>query len=344
MLDRRCATPGTQTAPNVAVTVDSFNYSSDFPDSPTRKRPIWVIEQGPGRGRPSRRSRAGVSPPGGGADGVREHVGARPARPRARRARSCWHVVPVKPGLHGVHYAIAAGLAGKAKAVLALRAAPSTGAFTVDIAPAPPADARGPEHRPGRPRRYSVADDPPSGRRGGPFGPLSKDRPPISPAGDPFARGLALRLAGSGHARPGAAPPATLLQEESSQPMSRTRQQNVTAAQWSANGSALGSPDLTLADNQVFGANVFSPGRPAPAPAQARLQGPASDARPRRGARHDARRRRRPGDEGMGDGEGRDPLHALVPAADGLDRREARLLLRARPATARRSPSSPARS
>ncbi len=41
--------------------------------------------------------------------------------------------------------------------------------------------------------------------------------------------------------------------------MPRTRQQNVTAAQWSANGTALGSPDLTLADNQVFGANVFSP-------------------------------------------------------------------------------------
>ncbi len=40
--------------------------------------------------------------------------------------------------------------------------------------------------------------------------------------------------------------------------MPRTRQQNVTAAQWSANGAALGSPDLTIADNQVFGTNVFS--------------------------------------------------------------------------------------
>ncbi len=39
----------------------------------------------------------------------------------------------------------------------------------------------------------------------------------------------------------------------------RTRQQNVTAAQWSANGTALGSPDLTDPNNQVFGANVFSP-------------------------------------------------------------------------------------
>ena len=40
--------------------------------------------------------------------------------------------------------------------------------------------------------------------------------------------------------------------------MPRTRQQNVTAAQWTANGGALGSPDLTLQSNQVFGANVFS--------------------------------------------------------------------------------------
>jgi glutamine synthetase len=41
--------------------------------------------------------------------------------------------------------------------------------------------------------------------------------------------------------------------------MPRTRQQNVTAAQWSPNGGALGSPDLTVAGNQVFGENVFSP-------------------------------------------------------------------------------------
>jgi glutamine synthetase len=41
--------------------------------------------------------------------------------------------------------------------------------------------------------------------------------------------------------------------------MPRTRQHNVTAAQWSANGNALGSPDLTLAGNQVFASNVFSP-------------------------------------------------------------------------------------
>ncbi|HTU84432.1 MAG TPA: glutamine synthetase III [Solirubrobacteraceae bacterium] len=41
--------------------------------------------------------------------------------------------------------------------------------------------------------------------------------------------------------------------------MPRIRQQNVLAAQWAPNGGALGAPDLTVPDNQVFGANVFSP-------------------------------------------------------------------------------------
>jgi glutamine synthetase len=40
--------------------------------------------------------------------------------------------------------------------------------------------------------------------------------------------------------------------------MSPTRLKNVTSAQWSASGAGLGSPDLTVAANQVFGANVFS--------------------------------------------------------------------------------------
>jgi glutamine synthetase len=40
--------------------------------------------------------------------------------------------------------------------------------------------------------------------------------------------------------------------------MARTRQQNVTAAQWSANGAALGAPDLTEPGSYPFGANVFN--------------------------------------------------------------------------------------
>jgi glutamine synthetase len=40
--------------------------------------------------------------------------------------------------------------------------------------------------------------------------------------------------------------------------MTRIRQQNVTAAQWSSNGEALGALDLTIPENDPFGANVFS--------------------------------------------------------------------------------------
>jgi glutamine synthetase len=40
--------------------------------------------------------------------------------------------------------------------------------------------------------------------------------------------------------------------------MSRIRQQNVLAAQWAPDGHSLGAPDLTVADNQIFGENVFS--------------------------------------------------------------------------------------
>jgi glutamine synthetase len=36
------------------------------------------------------------------------------------------------------------------------------------------------------------------------------------------------------------------------------RSQNVLAAQWAPNGDRLGAPDLTVPDNQIFGANVFS--------------------------------------------------------------------------------------
>jgi glutamine synthetase len=40
--------------------------------------------------------------------------------------------------------------------------------------------------------------------------------------------------------------------------MTRIRQQNVTAAQWSSNGESLGAIDLTQPENDAFGANVFS--------------------------------------------------------------------------------------
>jgi glutamine synthetase len=37
------------------------------------------------------------------------------------------------------------------------------------------------------------------------------------------------------------------------------RQKNVNATRWTLDGDALGAPDLTTSDNQIFGQNVFSP-------------------------------------------------------------------------------------
>ena len=42
---------GARTAPNVAVSLDSFYYTESYPHLAANKRPIWVIEQGPGAAR-----------------------------------------------------------------------------------------------------------------------------------------------------------------------------------------------------------------------------------------------------------------------------------------------------
>src|SRR5918996_1689029 len=47
-------------------------------------------------------------------------------------------------------------------------------------------------------------------------------------------------------------------EEEDPRMTTRLRQENVTAAKWSSNGAALGTVDLTEAENNPFGRNVFS--------------------------------------------------------------------------------------
>src|ERR1700722_7277877 len=57
---------GTETVPNVAVSVDSFAYASDFPELASNKRPIWVVETGPGDIPKRPVESQAISPPGGG--------------------------------------------------------------------------------------------------------------------------------------------------------------------------------------------------------------------------------------------------------------------------------------
>ena len=93
--DRR-AQPRPHTMPNVAVTVDSFTYISELPRTRRPEAPGLGDRTGPRRR--STTSRADrESPAGQRQDGLREHLGARPAAQGQTRLFS-WLVVPVKPG------------------------------------------------------------------------------------------------------------------------------------------------------------------------------------------------------------------------------------------------------
>jgi hypothetical protein len=126
---------GAHTVPNIAVTVDSFNYASNSPELSADKRPVWAIERGPGAIASPPVSTQEVSQPGGGQTAY-VNTWALGALAPGKTRTFVWHVVPVKAGAHTVHYSVAAGLASKAKARLA-SGAPAEGRFAVNIAPAP---------------------------------------------------------------------------------------------------------------------------------------------------------------------------------------------------------------
>ena len=83
------------------------------------------------------------------------------------------------------------------------------------------------------------------------------------------------------------------------------------------------------APGEIFGANVFTKTKHAGASAEADLQVADGDHRAGEAARSDGCRCGGRGDEGLGDGEGCDPLRARLLPADRPHRREARQLPRA---------------
>jgi hypothetical protein len=140
-----------RTMPNVAVSVDSFNYASNHPELAAVNRPVWAIEQGPGaRANPPVQSQE-ASEPGGGQTAYVNTWALGPLPPGGTRTFT-WLVMPVKPGLHTVHFLVSAGLGGKARARTA-SGAPVAGRFLVHISAAPPATYVNP--RTGRVQRGS---------------------------------------------------------------------------------------------------------------------------------------------------------------------------------------------
>ena len=122
--------------PNLVATVDSFNYSSNYPELSAKQRPIWVIERGPGTPARSPVETQEVSIPGGGQTAY-VNTWALGVLPAHQTETFFWVVVPVKAGAYTVHYAFTAGLAGKAKARL-VAGGPAVGHFHVVVAPKPP--------------------------------------------------------------------------------------------------------------------------------------------------------------------------------------------------------------
>ena len=126
---------GVREIPNVAITVDSFNYASSYVGLAANKRPIWVIERGPGAKASLPVETQEVSTPGA-AETSYLNTWALGALAPHHTATFVWRVVPVKGGLYTVHYTVSPSLGGKSHARLAL-ARPATGTFLVHVAGAP---------------------------------------------------------------------------------------------------------------------------------------------------------------------------------------------------------------
>jgi hypothetical protein len=105
--------------PNLAITVDGFQKRSEQPGLADPSRPVWVIDDAP---------RGGVT--------AYTNTWALGKVKAGEEKEFVWKVTPVKAGRFEVKYRIAAGLDGKAKAVLAGGERPA-GSFDVSVSREP---------------------------------------------------------------------------------------------------------------------------------------------------------------------------------------------------------------
>jgi hypothetical protein len=98
---------GRATVPEVSVTVEAFSTRARQRGLADAERPVWVID------RPPRGSTT--------ANASTWALGRLPA---GRTKRFVWRVTPVRTGTHRLRYRVAAGLAGRARAVAADGRAP----------------------------------------------------------------------------------------------------------------------------------------------------------------------------------------------------------------------------
>ena len=119
--------PGTQTVPNVAMTVDGFANPDAVPGAADPQRPIWIVNAGPLGGRTAYVNTWALGP-------------LKPGQIRT----FTWSVTATVPGTHTISYRAAGGLDGDARAVRAGGGVPG-GAITVHVTRRPRTSTVDPE-------------------------------------------------------------------------------------------------------------------------------------------------------------------------------------------------------
>ena len=110
----------TKTIPNVAVTIDpGFTVRSERTDLADPNRPVWILDDGP---------KGGIT--------AYTNTWALGALKAGETKTFTWKVTPVRSGTHEVHFSVAAGLNGKAKAQAA-GGSKAEGSFTVNVSKEP---------------------------------------------------------------------------------------------------------------------------------------------------------------------------------------------------------------
>jgi hypothetical protein len=131
---------GRRTIPDIAVTITNPRYGTtvqpfatflNLPNLASHSRPVWIVQRPPGPCGYSCR----LGGPGA-AVTADPHTWALGTLRPGTSAKFVWGVTAVKPGTYKVSYQIAAGLNGKARAILADGSEPR-GTFTARIRRAP---------------------------------------------------------------------------------------------------------------------------------------------------------------------------------------------------------------
>src|SRR5260370_4436132 len=120
---------GGRTVPDLAVTVNGFTYTRPQPGLADPRRPVWIIDRGPGL--QNSQSVEGNFSPGGAVTAYTNTWALGSLSPGAT-ATFVWHVTAMVPGPHTITYRVAAGLNGKARAQLLGGGIPQ-GLFQVNI-------------------------------------------------------------------------------------------------------------------------------------------------------------------------------------------------------------------